>query len=136
MRESESFDAFYARTVASVTSRMHALADGDPQADHAIREAYARAYQQWFEVSGFRDTEDWVLDAAKEAFERRRAQTGLAPASAPAIDSGTWPNMYREPRVPRQAPAVEDPPADPDATMAGPGSSRPGRRAGGVAASP
>jgi hypothetical protein len=89
MRESESFDAFYARTVADVTNRMHALADGDPQADHAIREAYARAYQQWFEVSGFRDAESWVLDAAKDAFERRRAQAGLAPAPAPARDSGT-----------------------------------------------
>jgi hypothetical protein len=115
MRESESFDAFYARTVADVTNRMHALADGDPQADHAIREAYARAYQQWFEVSGFRDADGWVLDAAKDAFERRRAQAGLAPAPAPAParDSGSWPNMYREPHVPRQAP-----PADPDATVA------------------
>jgi hypothetical protein len=136
MRETESFDAFYARTVASVTSRMHTLAGGDPQADHAIREAYARAYQQWFEVSGFRDAEDWVLDAAKDAFERRRAQVGLAPAPAPARDSGTWPNMYREPRVPRQAPAIADPPADPDATVAGPGSARLGGPAGGVAASP
>jgi hypothetical protein len=117
MRESESFDAFYARTVADVTNRMHALADGDPQADHAIREAYARAYQQWFEVSGFRDAEAWVLDAAKDAFERRRAQAGLTPAPAPARDSGTWPNMYREPHVPRQAPPA-DPIADPDATVA------------------
>jgi TolB protein len=126
MRESESFDAFYARTVADVTSRMHALADGDPQADHAIREAYARAYQQWFEVSGFRDAEGWVLDAAKDAFERRRAQAGLAPAPAAAVDSGTWPNMYREPHVPRQAPPAEDSLADPDATMAPPVGAQPG----------
>jgi hypothetical protein len=135
MRETESFDAFYARTVAGVTSRMHALANGDPQADHAIREAYARAYQQWFEVSGFRDAEGWVLDAAKDAFERRRAQVGLAPAPAPARDSGTWPNMYREPRIPRQAPAIADQPADPDATVAGPGSARLGAT-GGTAAEP
>jgi len=124
MRESESFDAFYARTVADVTSRMHALADGDPQADHAIREAYARAYQQWFEVSGFRDAEGWVLDAAKEAFERRRAQAGLASAPAPARDSGTWPNIYREPIIPRQAPPP-DQLADPDATVAPPASQPP-----------
>ncbi len=92
MREPETFDAFYARTVSSVTSQMHALAGGDPQADHAIREAYARAYQQWYEVSGYRDPEAWVLDAAREAFERRRSQ----PAGEPQVpDSGTWPGMYR-----------------------------------------
>jgi hypothetical protein len=113
MRESESFDAFYARTVANVTSQMHALAAGDPQADHAIREAYARAYQQWFEVSGFRDTEVWVLDVAREAFERRRAQPFAGPAQAP--DTGTWPGMYRQ-----RTPAANAP-ADPDATVGQPG---------------
>jgi hypothetical protein len=108
MRESESFDAFYARTVANVTGQMHALAGGDPQADHAIREAYARAYQQWFEVSGYRDPEAWVLDVARDAFERRRSQ----PAEAvPLPDNGTWPGMYR----PRAGEAAPGP--DPDATM-------------------
>jgi hypothetical protein len=105
MRESESFDAFYARTVASVTSRIHEMAGGDPQADHAIREAYARAYQQWYEVSGYRDTEGWVLDTAWDAFERRRAQTGPEPSrdsgSYPGQlrDSGSWPGWFR-PREP------------------------------------
>ncbi len=92
MREPETFDAFYARTVSGVTSQMHVLAGGDPQADHAIREAYAQAYQQWYEVSGYRDPERWVLDAAKEAFDRRRAQPTAVPQ---APDSGTWPGMYR-----------------------------------------
>lgn len=114
----ESFDAFYARSVANVSSRMHELAGGDPQADHAIREAYARAYQQWFEVSGYRDTEGWVLDAAKDALARRQAQTGGAPAPIQPPDNGTWPGMYRE-VAPRAMPA------DPDATVA-PGAVRPG----------
>jgi hypothetical protein len=109
MRESETFDAFYARTVSSVTSQMHALAAGDPQADHAIREAYARAYQQWFEVSGYRDPDGWVLEAAKDAFARRQAQAEIAGPPAARPDSGTWPGMYRERR-----PA----PPDPDATVA------------------
>ena len=74
----ESFDAFYARTVGNVTSQMHALAGGDSAADHAIREAYARAYQQWYEVAGFLDAEQWVLNIAKDAYERRR------PEAAPA----------------------------------------------------
>jgi hypothetical protein len=109
MRESETFDAFYARTVSSVTSQLHALAAGDPQADHAIREAYARAYQQWFEVSGYRDPETWVLDAAKDAFARRQAQAEIAGPPVAKPDSGTWPGMYRERR---------QPPSDPDATVA------------------
>jgi hypothetical protein len=108
MREPETFDAFYARTVSSVTSQMHALAGGDPQADHAIREAYARAYQQWYEVSGYRNPEGWVLDVAREAFDRRRSQE---PSTPPARDSGTWPGMYR----PRAGAGSGTP--DPESTM-------------------
>lgn len=108
MREPETFDAFYARTVSGVTSQMHALAGGDPQADHAIREAYARAYQQWYEVSGYRDPESWVLDIAREAFERRRSQEPGAPQ---APESGTWPGIYR-PRA-----GAGSRPADPEATV-------------------
>jgi hypothetical protein len=107
MREPESFDAFYAKSVANVTSQMHELAGGDPQADHAVREAYARAYQQWFEVSGFRDPEGWVLDAAKDALTRRQAQTGAAAAPFQPPDNGTWPGMYRE-AAPRARPADLD----------------------------
>ena len=76
MPESESFDAFYARTVWSVTRQMHALAGEDSLADHAIREAYAKAYQQWYEVSGYGDSEAWVLGVAKDAYQRRRAERG------------------------------------------------------------
>lgn len=108
MREPETFDAFYARTVSSVTSQMHAFAGGDPQADHALREAYARAYQQWYEVSGYRDPESWVLDIAREAFERRRSQEPVVPQ---APESGTWPGIYR-PRA-----GAGSRPADPEATV-------------------
>ncbi len=133
MRELQSFDAFYARTVQSVTSKMHALAGDDPQADHAVREAYARAYQQWFEVSGYRDAEDWVLDAATEAYERRRANSGPGGRAPLAPDTGTWPGMYREPAPPRS------PAADPAATgpidlgPGGPGPGGPGPAGPGMA---
>lgn len=110
MRESESFDAFYARTVSNVTSQIHALAEGDPQADHAVREAYARAYQQWYEVSGYRDAESWVLDVAREALERRRSQAAPPP---PPRDSGSWPGFFRQ-----RQPAGTPQPVDPGATLA------------------
>lgn len=123
MPDSETFDAFYARTVWRVTSQMHELAGNDGLADHAIREAYAKAYQQWYEVSGYRDSEEWVLSAAQEAYERRRAEAaGDRPAApAQAADSGTWPGIYRpRPDAAGYAAADLGQPLDPDATAARP----------------
>ena len=108
MPESESFDAFYARTAWNVTSQLHALAGEDSAADHAIREAYARAYQQWYEIADYPDTAGWVLAAAREAYQRRRPEAAATPAAA-GPDSLSWPGLYR-PRTP----------ADPAATIGGP----------------
>jgi hypothetical protein len=136
MPDSESFDAFYARTVRRVTSEMHELAGDDGLADHAIREAYAKAYQQWYQVSGYRDTEEWVISTAREAYERRRAEAGFDRHAGPAqaADSGTWPGIYR-PRANAgdgAAGQADQPALDPDATMA-----RPARHAaGGLARHP
>jgi TolB protein len=119
MSQSESFDAFYARTSWNVTNQMQALAGGDPLADHAIREAYAKAYQQWYEVSTSADPVAWVLDVAKDAFQRRQAEAAAlgSPGSAAGHDPLSWPGMWR----PTAAPA-----ADPDATL----DPRPGATAG------
>ena len=135
MPESETFDAFYARTVGRITGQMHELTGNDALADHAIREAYAKAYQQWYEVSGYRDSEEWVLSTAQDAYERRRAETGFDrhAAAAQAADSGTWPGIYR-PRANAGDPAAPDlgqPAADPDATMARPRRHAAGRRPAG-----
>src|SRR5215469_1742423 len=59
-----TFDAFYAASVHRVTSQVHAQSQDDPLSDHAIREAYARAYQQWYEVSTYPDPEAWDLPPA------------------------------------------------------------------------
>ena len=126
MPDSESFDAFYARTVWNVTSQMHALAGEDSAADHAIREAYAKAYQQWFEIAGRPDPEGWVLAVAKEAYQRRRPEA--APRLAPAgtgHDSLSWPGLYR----PAAAPGGT--PADPAANAGGPIGLMAGEPAGG-----
>jgi hypothetical protein len=123
MPDSETFDAFYARTVWNVTSQMRELAGEDSLADHAIREAYAKAYQQWYQVSGYRDSEGWVLATAKDAYERRRAEAaGPGQSSAPpASDSGTWPGFYRPPAQPSRKGGPQDQPfADPDGTLAPP----------------
>lgn len=76
MRESESFDAFYARSVRNVTDEMRSFIGDPEEAEQAVREAYAAAFQQWYEVSGYRDAEAWVLDTAKEAYRRRTGLSG------------------------------------------------------------
>jgi hypothetical protein len=122
MPETESFDAFYARTVWNVTSQMHAMAGEDSAADHAIREAYARAYQQWYEVSGYRDPEGWVLSVAKDGYQRRRPEgppaasassAGAAPAGNANDDSGTWPGIYRPVPARGEGGGADHPPASP-----------------------
>jgi hypothetical protein len=131
MPGSESFDAFYARTVWNVTSQMHALAGEDSAADHAIREAYARAYQQWYEIADYPDTESWVLAVATEAYERRRPEMAVRPPrpAAPGHDSLSWPGLYR-PRTPAGSPA------DPGSTIGGPMAGMAAAPAVGAAAGP
>jgi hypothetical protein len=122
MSQSESFDAFYARTSWNVTSQVHALTGEDPLADHAIREAYAKAYQQWYEVSAYPDPEAWVLDVANDAYQRRLAAAAAQSDPAPPTghDPLSWPGMFRSARPGAQ------PRSDPDATvgprLAGPAS--------------
>ncbi len=128
MPDSETFDAFYARTVWNVTSQMHELAGDDSAADHAIREAYAKAYQQWYQVSGYRDPGAWVLATAKDAYERRRAgaaglaggsaAAGLGGSAAGARDSGTWPGFFRPAARPGRG---GEPGVDPGRAVAPPG---------------
>ncbi len=119
MPASETFDAFYARTVWSVTNQMHELAADDPNADHAIREAYAKAYQQWYQVSGYPDPQAWVLTTARAAYERRRAAAGLnRRPSAQSSESRTGRERYLPPAQPGGGQG--QPLAGPDGTIAGP----------------
>jgi len=132
MPDSETFDAFYARTVWNVTSQMHELTGDDGLADHAVREAYAKAYQQWYQVSGYHDSQAWVLAAARDAYERRRAEAVSGNGPAPARgDSGTWPGFFR----PAAKPARPDGPGvDPSSAVAAPRRNEVAGRDGGTSA--
>jgi TolB protein len=138
MPDSETFDAFYARTVWNVTNQMHEMAGDDSTADHAIREAYAKAYQQWYQVSGYRDSEGWVLATAKDAYERRRAEAANLDQSpaAQANDSGTWPGFFRPAAQPGRGGGPGQTPADPEATVAAPRRNGAGDGAGAPGAVP
>ncbi|MBO0832623.1 MAG: hypothetical protein J2P29_11715, partial [Actinobacteria bacterium] len=112
MPAAESFDAFYARTVGSITHQMHTLAGADSAADHAIREAYAQAYQQWYQVSSHPDPEGWVLEAARDAYQRRRAEAvpTLGEQASAGPSSLSWPGLYRP--APGSPPWEPAPPVD------------------------
>ncbi len=112
MPDSETFDAFYARTVWNVTNQMHALAGDDGAADHAIREAYARAYQQWYEIAGYPDTEGWVLAIAKEAYQRRRPEAAMPVRDRQVERAGhdplSMPGMFRPAMTPAESSGTGD----------------------------
>lgn len=60
MRDPESFDAFYAGCVRRVTSQLYALIGDRTEAEDAVQEAFARAWQRWGRVASYEDPEGWI----------------------------------------------------------------------------
>src|SRR5215469_7529386 len=60
MRDQESFDAFYAGSARRVTSQLYALIGDLAEAEDAVQEAYARAWQRRGKLSTYGDPEGWV----------------------------------------------------------------------------
>lgn len=68
MRDQGGFDEFYASSVRRVTSQLHAITGSRADAEDAVQEAYARAWQRWAKVSGYEDPEAWVRVVAYRIF--------------------------------------------------------------------
>jgi RNA polymerase sigma-70 factor (ECF subfamily) len=64
VRESGDFDAFYASTSRRVLGHMFAMTGRIGEAEDAVQEAYARAWQRWATVSQYGDPEAWVRTVA------------------------------------------------------------------------
>jgi RNA polymerase sigma-70 factor (ECF subfamily) len=64
MRDPKDFDEFYAATVRRLTSQVYAMTGDRLEAEDAVQEAFARAWQRWREVSGYADPEAWVRTVA------------------------------------------------------------------------
>jgi RNA polymerase sigma-70 factor (ECF subfamily) len=64
MRDSGDFDAFYASTSRRVLGHMFAMTGRMGEAEDAVQEAYARAWQRWATVSQYGDPEGWVRGVA------------------------------------------------------------------------
>ncbi len=64
MRETAEFDAFYASTSRRLVGQMFMITGSRAEAEDAVAEAYARAWQQWARVSTFAAPEAWVRTTA------------------------------------------------------------------------
>lgn len=64
MRDSETFDAFYAGTVRRLIGQLYVMTGNRAEAEDVVQEAYARAWQRWDRVSGYGDPEAWVRTVA------------------------------------------------------------------------
>jgi len=64
VRDASAFDEFYAASVRRLTSQLYAMTGDRSEAEDAVQEAFARAWQHWGRVSGYDDPEGWVRTVA------------------------------------------------------------------------
>lgn len=62
--ESAGFDKFYAATASRVVAQVCAMVGDLGEAEDAVAEAYARAWQRWHQVAGYADPVAWVRTVA------------------------------------------------------------------------
>ncbi len=64
MRESAEFDDFYAASARRVVAQVYAMVGDLGEAEDAVQEAYARAWQRWRVVGTYGDPIAWVRTVA------------------------------------------------------------------------
>lgn len=79
MSHADSFDAFYRASRQRLYDCLYALTGNAAEAQDAVHEAYARAWQRWPTVETYADPEAWVRTVARRvAVSRwRRARSAL-----------------------------------------------------------
>jgi RNA polymerase sigma-70 factor (ECF subfamily) len=98
MRDGTEFDAFYTATGAHIMGQVYVMVGDRSEAEDAVAEAYARAWQRWGTVSGYVDPAAWVRTVAyriavsswRRAMRRRRAHDRARPTQtvpAPGPDT-------------------------------------------------
>src|SRR5262245_54531724 len=64
MRDSDGFDEFYAATSRTVVAQVYAMTGDLTEAEDAVAEAYARAWQRWSRLHAYADPTAWVRTVA------------------------------------------------------------------------
>jgi RNA polymerase sigma-70 factor (ECF subfamily) len=64
MRDSSGFDEFYATTAPRLVAQLYAMIGDLGEAEDAVQEAFARAWQRWRRISGYADPAAWVRTVA------------------------------------------------------------------------
>jgi RNA polymerase sigma-70 factor (ECF subfamily) len=96
VRDQEGFDQLYAASVRRLTSQLYAITGDRAEAEDAVQEAFARAWQHWGRVSGYADPEGWIRTVAcrisvsswrkaltRSAAHRRRGPAAELPGLSP-----------------------------------------------------
>jgi len=112
MRDSSEFDAFYAATGRRLVAQVYAMTGDRAEAEDAVAEAYARAWQRWGTVAHCHDPAAWVRTVAfriavsswRRAVNRRSAHARLG-RPVPAPEPG--PDTVALVRALRQLPAAQ-----------------------------
>lgn len=114
MRDCTEFADFYAATGPRIMGQVYLMVGDRGEAEDAVAEAYARAWQRWDVVSGYADPAAWVRTVAyrtavsswRRAMRRRRAHDqargvltvpGPGPDNAALLDAlGQLPAAQRQ----------------------------------------
>ncbi|MDI5937308.1 sigma factor, partial [Micromonospora sp. DH15] len=64
MRDAAEFDAFYSASAHRVLGQLYAMVGNRAEAEDAVAEAYARAWDRWAAVRGCDSPEAWVRRVA------------------------------------------------------------------------
>jgi RNA polymerase sigma-70 factor, ECF subfamily len=64
MPDVAAFDRFYAATASRVVAQIYVMVGDLAEAEDAVQEAYARAWQRWGRVSEYADPAGWVRTVA------------------------------------------------------------------------
>ena len=89
--DAASFDAFYSHTVRRTTHTLYAMTGDLGEAQDAVQEAYARAWQRWGSLQQYGDPEAWVRTVARRCAvsrwrkARNAVTAGLRAGPEPAV---------------------------------------------------
>ena len=91
MAKTDEFDAFYSATSRRVVHHVYAVCGDLAEAQDAVQEAYARAWQKWRTLATYDDPEAWVRTVAWRLTANRwrsvrrwfvaRSRLGVPPAT-------------------------------------------------------